>query len=122
MTLAELKRAIENIEKQLSSIDIPVRIIGKSEANIKFNLAIDGDGNVVADMGIFGVPEIENARASIRQRIANLEVGEEVEFSLDEYKASSLYNAACAIGREMKRVYNTRSNWDERVMRVIRVE
>ena len=120
MTLLELKQQIVNIENQLASIDIPIRVIGKKEVNIRFILAFEQSGNIVADMQVFGVPEIDNAQLPVRRRIANLDVGEEIAFSLDENKASTIYNAASIIGREYSRVYKTRSNWDERVIRVIR--
>ena len=104
----------------MASIDIPIRVIGKKEVNIRFILAFEQSGNIVADMQVFGVPEIDNAQLPVRRRIANLDVGEEIAFSLDENKASTIYNAASIIGREYSRVYKTRSNWDERVIRVIR--
>lgn len=122
MTLAELKKAIENIESQLYSIAIPVRIMGRDEVNVRFNLEFDSEGKLMAAMTIYGVPELDSSRTPIRRRISQLEVGEEIEVSLDDYKSTSITNAACVIGRNMGRIYKTRSDWDNKVIRVIRVK
>ena len=117
-----MKRAIENIENQLSSIDIPVRVMGREEVNVRFNLEFDSDGKLIAGMTVYGVPELDGARTPIRRRISQLEVGEEIEVSLDDYKSTTITNAACVIGRNMGRIYKTKSNWDNRIIRVIRVK
>lgn len=121
MTLCELKQKIENIERQLSSIEIPVRM-NKHDAEISFNLEFDVDGNLVAKMTLYGIPEFESKHIPLRQRIINLGVNEELSVSTIEYKSSTVQNAACVIGRDMERHYATKCDRHDKVIRVIRLK
>lgn len=121
MTLEEVKRAIENIEKQLTSINIPVKFDG-IEAKLIFFLASDNEGKLFANLEIYQNGGGRKSRATLRKRITNLEVGEEINIPLTEFKVGAVQTATCILGREKGRRYTTKADMDNNVIRVTRVK
>lgn len=121
MTLAELKQDIVNLESKLSSIDVPIRS-GNHEIDIKVKLAVDKDGNIYADTAVHGLPGYDQGSVPLRRRIINMNVGDELEVSLDEYKATTVQNASSVLGQELDRRYSTRRDLRHRMINVIRLK
>jgi hypothetical protein len=123
MTLAELKSQIVNIENQLSSIDIPI-MNGKHEVTVDLGLATDQSGKLYATFLRSDVSrrfEVGDP-STITGQIRNLGVGEQISFKFPGKRPYSVQSYTCKIGKQLGRVYKTRTNVLDKTVTVFRVE
>ena len=60
-------------------------------------------------------------KTSLQSRVKDMQPGDRMVVSIDEYSPTTIYNYASDIGFEMGRVYTTSRNRQERTMEILRV-
>lgn len=123
MTLAELKSEIVSIEKQLTSIDIPIKR-GWMDVRINIGIATDQDGKIFATFDSYetGGDGAALEKTSILSQIRTLEIGEQIEFHYTGDRPVSIQSATSKIGRFLGRRFTTRTNRSKSTVKVLRVE
>ena len=58
---------------------------------------------------------------SLQSRVKDMQPGDRMTVSIDEYSPTTIYNYCSDLGFEMQRVYKTRRNHEERTMEIQRI-
>ena len=60
-------------------------------------------------------------KTSLQSRVRDMQPGDRMTVSIDEYSPTTVYNYCSDLGFEMQRVYKTRRNRQERTMEIQRI-